>query len=191
MKTLIILALLLILASGIFAVEASPAAKMPEPRFEYRPAFDVIGMYLENTMDSNAIMQLWTDFFKAYHKIPHKIKDGQYGITSMSADYNPETQTGYRYTVGVAVTSIKKVPNGMITHNVPAADYAVFEHHGLVSDIENTYNYIFGEWIPQSDYITTNHDVFEFYGKDFKHNSEKSVMEIWVPVQKKVERPTE
>ena len=189
MKWIVISVVLLSLVNIVFATEQADAKKVPEPRFEARPAFDVVGMYIEDTMDSQEIMKLWTDYYKNKHSISGKIGVGEYGITTMSEDYNPETQVGYRYMVATTVKSTKKIPEGMIAHTVPAANYAIFEHHGLVSGIEKTYNYIFGEWLPQSGYEVEQKDVFEYYGKKYKHNSDDSIAEIWVPVTKKAEQP--
>jgi AraC family transcriptional regulator len=162
-----------------------------EPRFESRAEFHVVGLYIEDTMESQAIMDLWINFFKNKHKISAKTGKGEYGITSMLENYDPETHMGYRYIVGTRVKNTKNVPKNMIAHTVPEAYYAIFEHHGLINSVDTTFSYIFGEWLPRSGYEVVQKDIFEYYDSRFKHNSEDSIMEIWVPVTKKADQPQE
>jgi len=72
----------------------------------------------------------------------------------------------------------------MIAHIVPAARYAVFEHHGLLDKMHQTYEYIFGVWMPENGYVMADADSLEVYDERFKVGKDDSVFEIWVPITK-------
>jgi len=63
--------------------------------------------------------------------------------------------------------------------------YAVFLHHGPASEVSKTYQYIFGTWLPQSDYLIDDRPHFAIMGEKYKSDSPDSEEELWIPVKKK------
>jgi AraC family transcriptional regulator len=62
--------------------------------------------------------------------------------------------------------------------------YAVFDYKG--SNKDNTiFRYIYGEWLPNSEYILANRPHFEVLGDKYKNNDPFSEEEIWIPIKKK------
>ncbi len=182
-KIMMLILLGLILTSMAFAEEAAkPDPGKPQPRFEKRPGFLVMGIEAKNAMEGDTMMKLWMDFFNIQPEIPETVDQNIYGITYYGDDYNPETMEGYSYLVGMEVISEVKMPEGLVLHKVPDGFYAVFEHHGKIEKIDATYEYIFGEWMNLSGFKSAPQDVFEMYGINFEPDSDESVMEIWVPV---------
>ena len=47
------------------------------------------------------------------------------------------------------------------------------------------FQYIFSEWIPQSDYSVDDRPHFEVLGAKYKNNDPDSEEEIWIPIKKK------
>jgi AraC family transcriptional regulator len=63
--------------------------------------------------------------------------------------------------------------------------YAVFIHKGPASKGPETYNYIFGTWLPGSDYILDSRPHFALMGEKYKNDDPASEEEIWIPVKLK------
>ena len=62
--------------------------------------------------------------------------------------------------------------------------YAVFDYKGLNTD-HSIYQYIFGTWLPNSDYVLDNRPHFEILGDKYKNNDPTSEEEIWIPIKPK------
>jgi len=70
---------------------------------------------------------------------------------------------------------------------IPGGLYAVFIHKGPVHIFYKTSQYIYGQWIPGSDYILDNRPHFEimteqYLGPDHPESEE----EVWVPIKLKL-----
>lgn len=90
----------------------------------------------------------------------------------------------YTFIAGMAVSETTGIPQGMIAHTVPEANFAVFEHRGLMDKMHQTYEYIFGIWLQENSYVMAEADSLEIYDERFIVDSPDSVFEIWVPVKK-------
>ena len=68
-----------------------------------------------------------------------------------------------------------------------AQNYAVFTHTGHVSCIRNTIDFIFDQWLPNSNYrhATAPENAlhfFERYGEKFNPQIGEGDIEIWLPI---------
>ena len=184
-KSILLLVLLICLTGILLAQEKNePKKENLEPRYEKREGFVVVGIEAVDAMEGDKMMELWTKFAEISPKIPDAVSPVEYGITYYGKDYDPETMKGYNYFVGKEVSSVDNIPEGLLMHKVPEGHYAVFEHKGLIQNIGKTYGYIFGAWMQGNGIKAAQQDVFEVYDKRFKYDSEDSILEIWVPIEK-------
>lgn len=153
------------------------------PRFEHKDAFTVVGIARQFTMENNTIPQLWDDFNQRNKEIKHALYEAAIGVCYYAPDYQKDSS--FTYMAGWIVTLADDIPEGMSAHTLPACDYAVFEHKGALDTLQKTYDYIFREWLPASEYEMAIQDDFEWYDERFKYGAPESVMEIWIPVKKK------
>lgn len=64
---------------------------------------------------------------------------------------------------------------------IPAGKYVVFEYKGLSNNPE-VFQYIFGDWLPNSGYQLDNRPHYEVLGEKYKNNDPDSEEEIWIPI---------
>jgi AraC family transcriptional regulator len=64
--------------------------------------------------------------------------------------------------------------------------YAVFNHVGDAVKARETFGYIFGVWLPNSEYQLGNRPHFEILGEKYKNSSPDSEEEIWIPIKKRI-----
>ena len=83
------------------------------------------------------------------------------------------------------VSSLDFVPNEMETYSLAGGLYAVFNYKGLSSDPQ-IFQYIYGTWIPNSEYELDQRPHFEVLGENYKNNDPNSEEEIWIPIKLKV-----
>ena len=60
-----------------------------------------------------------------------------------------------------------------------------FNHVGDAVKARETFGYIFGVWLPNSEYELDNRPHFEILGEKYKNDSPDSEEEIWIPIKKR------
>lgn len=80
------------------------------------------------------------------------------------------------------MSAYAEIPEGMETFDLVGGKYAVFLHRGLSSDT-STFEYIFQEWLPNSDFTLDDRPHFDLLGEKTKRNDPDSEEEIWIPVK--------
>jgi len=73
----------------------------------------------------------------------------------------------------------------MTAWRIPPRIYAHFTHRGPVSRLNETINYIFGAWLPRSDYHHVDGPELERYDDRFGDGREKCELDLLVPVEPK------
>ncbi len=153
------------------------------PRFEHKDAFTVVGLAGRFTLANNTIPQLWESFNPRAGEIANAEGMACLGLCFYEPDY--EKGKPFTYMAGRVVTKAENIPQGMTVRDVPACDYAVFEHAGPLDNLQKTYDFIHDEWLPASEYDMAPHDDFEWYDFRFKWGQPDSILEIWIPIKKK------
>ena len=60
--------------------------------------------------------------------------------------------------------------------------YAVFNHKGTAGDSFNTFNFIFSQWFPNSDFIVDSRPHFDILPSGYNPTDQNAVHEIWIPI---------
>lgn len=159
---------------------------MLSAQIKHKDAFRVVGITCQNTMKDNKIPALWNDFNqKICGNVPDAVNPGvALGICYYLEHLEMNENTPFTYLAGVEYPKDTQCPKDLQLRDVPAADYAVFEHHGALDTLNQTYIAIYNEWLPKSGYKRKNTDDFELYDQRFNYGEPDSVMEIWVPIEK-------
>ncbi|MFO8144437.1 MAG: GyrI-like domain-containing protein [Candidatus Syntrophosphaera sp.] len=182
-RTIFAVLVLALLVSVSFAQDRiTSREEQLKPRYEKREAFTVAGVETLNDMEDETYAKAWQSFLEIQPDISHAKVGNFYGITYTAEGIGPEKDAGYMYFVGMEVMEGMKIPEKVKIHKVPSGYYAVFQHHGNIESIEDTYEYIYGRWIFESGNKPADQDMFELYDERFHPESEDSVIEIWVPI---------
>jgi AraC family transcriptional regulator len=99
-------------------------------------------------------------------------------------NFNPQRE--FEKWAAIEVTDFDSVPAGMETFNSPAGLYAIFLYKGAASKGAETYRYIFGKWLPDSDFILDERPHFAVMGEKYKNEDPDSEEDLWIPVKYKV-----
>ncbi|MDX1359228.1 MAG: AraC family transcriptional regulator, partial [Clostridia bacterium] len=127
--------------------------------------------------------EIWQEFIQldAENPLDNKVSDNGYEIRL----YKDGKSTVH---VGVEVTG-SDVPEGYSVFDIPASVYASFDVY--VARGYDSENKAMDEWLKSNDkgykqkYLDDSEYVVEFYDERFDGESEDSIVEIWVPVEKK------
>ena len=86
----------------------------------------------------------------------------------------------------VEVSDFYTVPEGMESFTLAGGLYAIFTHVGAASTGAKSFQYIFGTWLPASNYVLDNRAHFEVLGDTYKNDDPASEEEIWIPIKVKM-----
>lgn len=134
------------------------------------------------TGDGSKTRELWERFCELYDKIGfrNKLSDNSYEIRI----YNGNRCTCH---VGVAVSD-SEVNSAFTILKLPSSTYAAFEVY--VARGYDSENNAMDEWLEANKekykqrLIDGSPYVVEYYDERFKGNSEDSIVEIWIPIEK-------
>lgn len=82
------------------------------------------------------------------------------------------------------VAELEQLPDGMEGFILKGGMYAVFDYKGLNTDF-SIFQYIYGTWLPASEFELDDRPHFEVLGANYKANDPNSEEEIWIPVKRK------
>ena len=146
----------------------------------------LVGMSVEMSIIENKTRELWQQFMPHRHKIENRLNQDFYSLQVYDPDYfksfNP--QKSFTKWAAVEVSKANGLVDGLSPFKLPSGLYAVFNYKGLPGD-PAIFQYIYTEWLPNSDYILDNRPHFEVLGSKYKQNSPDSEEEIWIPVREK------
>lgn len=150
------------------------------PAIIHKPASSISG-YVYSGSDTRAIDALWEKLWTKFNN--EKIAAENYHFLGVCFhDLDMRNNEIFEYYAGIESEYSSNVPQGFKTIDIPANDYAVFTHRGPVDMIESTYNQIYRNWLPFSEYRPTmDFDILvldsRFLGRD-----EKNEVDILIPV---------
>ncbi|MDP9125886.1 MAG: helix-turn-helix domain-containing protein [Pseudomonadota bacterium] len=122
---------------------------------------------------------LWAAFLERLDEVPDAVAGHCYGIVCPRHENADELV----YLAAIAVRREAAVPPGMVLRRVPGGRYARFTHRGRVERVDQTVNYIYGNWLARSGLCHRYAADIEFYGADYHPTAESSVIRYAIPVQ--------
>jgi AraC family transcriptional regulator len=172
-------------------------AKKPKPKkdlimIEMKPRVEtlkekmLIGTKLTMSLVENKTGELWRRFMPRRKEVANNISNDlismQIYSTKYFAEFNPANE--FEKWAAIEVTNFDNAPKDLDTYTLPGGLYAVFDYKGSGTD-SSIFQYIFGVWLPSSDYLLDNRPHFEVLGAKYKNADPDSEEEIWIPVRQK------
>ena len=118
-----------------------------EGKIVHIDAFKAVGITYFGDNNNGEIPRLWEEFNKRYNEIKFKSKSMLcYGICDSEID----SECRLHYISCAEVDSFEALPEGMETKIMPAGKYLLYTYSGLIKDLGEFYDDIFGKWIPVS-----------------------------------------
>ena len=151
------------------------------------PSKQLIGLNITMSIVDNKTLELWHKFRTSQYQIKKTIASELYSIQVYNSPFkNFKPTTIFTKWACIEVQDIDNVPELFSDFTIKGGSYAVFTHKGLASSFKQTFDYIFKEWLPASNYLldeTRAH--FEVLGNKYKNNDPNSEEDVWIPIIKK------
>jgi len=156
-----------------------------QARFENITSKVIAGTRLNMSFAQNKTGALWQSFMPRRAEIRNQQDKALYSIevylSGFFDDFKPTNE--FEKWAGVEVKDNADQPHGIELLTIPAGQYAVFTHRGPASAGPQTYQYIFGVWLPTSDYIIDDRPHFALMDERYKHEQVDSEEDIYIPVK--------
>ena len=156
------------------------------PRIAQLNEKKLVGKKLSMSLADNKTGELWASFMRRRKDISNHLTND---LISMQV-YSPTHFSDFKLTnsfekwATVEVSDFDNVPGDFETFILPGGLYAVFYYRGSSND-PAIFQYIFGTWLPDSDYVLDDRPHFEVLGEKYKNDDPTSEEEIWIPVKRK------
>ncbi len=131
------------------------------------------------------VSMVWFELLKEIG-MPHFLSEKtlKIGIPYDSNETTPEDKL--RYDACVTIDDLPNFkPKGAIgLQTLHGGKYAVITHHGPIETIDKTYEYLFGVWLPESNYEPADYPNFMLHHKiPIQTAPEELVTEIYLPIK--------
>lgn len=157
-----------------------------QPRIEVLKEKKLIGCKLEMSFSQNKTGQLWSNFVPRIKEISNKVDHNKISMQIYDTDFytrfNPN-KTFVKWAT-VEVSDFNTIPENMLSFTLEDGLYAVFDYKGSSADT-SIFQYIFSDWLPNSEYQLDDRPHFEILGETYKNNDPNSEEEIWIPIKKR------
>lgn len=158
------------------------------PRIENITKKYLLGMRTTMSLANNKTSELWQQFMQRRKEIKNISNSNFYSIQAFDEslefkDFN--TNTEFEKWAAVEISDINDIPEDLETYTLKGGLYAVFVHKGPASEFQKTFQFIFGQWLPNSEYELDTRAHFELLGDKYENNSPNSEEEVWIPIKSK------
>jgi AraC family transcriptional regulator len=156
------------------------------PRIEVLKEKKLVGKRLTMSLADNKTGVLWKSFIPECKDIINNLTNDFISMTVYKPTYfaNFKPTNEFEKWAVIEVTDFDNIPNDMEPFTLKGGLYAVFDYKGSSTDIR-IFQYIFGTWLPNSDYLLDNRPHFEILGEKYKNADPNSEEEIWIPIEAK------
>jgi AraC family transcriptional regulator len=158
-----------------------------EPIIKILPEKKLIGKRLRMTLVDNKTQDLWKSFMPRRKEIKNNLTSELFSmqVYDNSFDFkNFDINAPFEKWAAIEVPDFSAIPEGMESFSLKSGLYAVFFYKGLSTDTK-IFEYIFGTWLPASEYLLDNRPHFEILGDNYKNDVPDSEEEIWIPIMTK------
>lgn len=158
------------------------------PRIETIDEKKLIGSKTRMSFANNKTKDLWQNFMPRRKEISQSIRTELYSVevyddVSFFKNFNPTIE--FEKWAAVEVDSYDTIPESMDKLLIPGGDYVVFHYKGKPSEAQKTYQFIYAQWLPNSEYQLDDRPHFALMGEKYKGEQPDSEEEFWIPVRKK------
>lgn len=158
-----------------------------EARIQALTEKKLIGKHITMSFVDNKTFQLWNGFMPGRKEIKNSVDSDLYSLEVFPVGYfdHFNTENTFEKWAAVEVENFNFIPSEMETLIIPDGLYAVFIHKGPQSEGHKTYNAIFAEWLPNSEYSVDYRPHFAVMNEKYKKEDPDSEEEIWIPIKTK------
>lgn len=157
-----------------------------QPQTIQLEAFQVVGYRVEATVqefEAGLGQAKYDALVNRKHELPSRVQDVVLliQIYTDGEEFDPKTDT-FSHIIGYRTTNVVEAPPELIIHHVDKSAYVQYTHVGLESALDETYDYLYQDWIPSQGYELRDYD-FEVWGTEYQPESEANKIELYIAIK--------
>ena len=160
-----------------------------QPRIENLKEKKLVGKRLTMSLADNKTAELWKSFMSRRNEIMNNLTNDLISLQIFKpnhfVDFNLTNE--FEKWAAIEVMSFDNMSGDMETFTLTGGLYAVFDYKGSSND-NSIFQYIFGTWIPVSNYLLDDRPHFEVLGEKYRNADPNSEEEIWIPIRQKLKK---
>ncbi len=162
-------------------VQRSPTIKTLDSFIVCGMKVDFLSHFEEGSDCAVKVVEHWKKFAQTKHLIKDHKKGELYGIAlSSELELREKKLT---YLAGVSTTNTDQNLTDHSFINMQGGLYALFENRGLAQKHSSLMDYIYGIWIPNSQYKRRPGYDFEIFDKRYQLDNEDSISTFCLPIE--------
>ncbi|MEO5858611.1 MAG: GyrI-like domain-containing protein [Pyrinomonadaceae bacterium] len=161
-----------------------------EPKIIDFPETRLIGARVRTSFANDRTSELWRGFRPVASKIAGRIGGESYSVKVYDGSYSFsqfDPAVEFDKWAAVAVSDEAPVPDGVDSLIISAGKYAEFPHVGPASDAPLSFGYIFGEWLPASEFELDLRPHFEILPEGYDPFNENAEEKVLIPIVRESE----
>lgn len=124
----------------------------------------------------------WRMFTKRLNELQQRKSENRYGVAFSEGGQMLESRLQYLAALDCLDTA--PVPTGMIEALFEKRLYAIFENVGLADRSQDTIDYVYGFWLPNSGYRRAEGSDFEIFDDRYSLSNPQSVSSYCLPIER-------
>lgn len=135
-------------------------------------------------LSDNQIPALWERFLRQYKNMDCFTGTGYSICETPEASYTEDGDLVFSVLAGGAVTDFNHLPQTLVKKTLAAGKYAVFTHQGTFANLQKTYQYIYGTWLPTAKEELDCREDFEVYEHEVSSfDNPENKIKIFIPIK--------
>lgn len=157
------------------------------PEIESLHAMRVVGIHRTMSFADPAMRELWQAFRPRTKEIGGRASEDFVSVRVFERPVKgaPTLESRFEQWAAVEVTHFGEVPEGMDSHTLGGGPYVRFTYRGRASDFAMAARYIYGEWLPASDYEVDDREHVEILGPAYRPDDPHATEKVWIPVRRR------
>lgn len=147
---------------------------------------NMVVLHVRTCFAENQTFAQWQQFRRLAKTIEGDVPPGFYAIRKYDDGLRPHELTPHtlfdQY-AAVEIADPARIPEELMTFQLPAGLYAVFMHRGTAAVFHQTMHTIHTEWLPNSGFEWDDRPHFEYMPPDYHPMNPESEEEIWIPIR--------
>jgi AraC family transcriptional regulator len=140
-------------------------------------------MRMEMSLADNKTPDLWRQFMPRRGEIKNRISNDFISLQNYGENWNFSPDKRFEKWALVEVSSVVDIPANMEPYSLQGGKFAVFSHKGPASEAPKIMRYIYGVWMPKSEYTLDVREHFEVLPEGYNPMDPQATEEIWVPIK--------
>ena len=150
------------------------------------PETQLIGVSTTMSFANNKTAKLWQTLMPRKSEIQGSFSTELYSVevypdTHFFREFNPTAE--YQKWAAIPVSNLKDVPDGLESLTIPKGKYVRFHFKGSNSEVPQAMQFIFGEWLPKSEFELDDRPHFAVMGDKYSNTSPDSEEDFYVPIR--------